>query len=173
MTVSWNICTQNPPHLNFPWNLLDWFSAQHGAWKHFLGAQGRINSVDRGTLLTDFPLRLEEGGSALSREPLPVQRLVTRRWSRVVSAHVARGEYRGEISPWQLSGCITGEFTVSVATHSSVAWRIQWTEEPGRLQSMGSQRVGHDLITNTFTFTYSLRANLVGRRWYYLFVFSV
>ena len=31
------------------------------------------------------------------------------------------------------------------ATHSSIlAWRILWTEEPGRLQSMGSQRVGHD-----------------------------
>ena len=29
------------------------------------------------------------------------------------------------------------------------------TEEPGRLQSMGSQRVGHDWVTNTFTFTYS------------------
>ena len=32
-----------------------------------------------------------------------------------------------------------------MATHSSVlAWRIPWTEEPGRLQSMGSQRDGHD-----------------------------
>ena len=32
-----------------------------------------------------------------------------------------------------------------VATPSSVlAWRIPWTEEPSRLQSMGSQRVGHD-----------------------------
>ena len=31
------------------------------------------------------------------------------------------------------------------ATHSSIlAWRIPWTEEPSRLQSMGSQRVGHD-----------------------------
>ena len=31
-----------------------------------------------------------------------------------------------------------------MATHSSIlAWRIPWTEEPGRLQSMGSQRVGH------------------------------
>ena len=31
------------------------------------------------------------------------------------------------------------------ATHSSVlAWRIPWTEEPGRLQSMGLQRVGYD-----------------------------
>ena len=32
-----------------------------------------------------------------------------------------------------------------MATHSSsLAWRIPWMEEPGRLQSMGSQRVGHD-----------------------------
>ena len=32
-----------------------------------------------------------------------------------------------------------------MATSSSIpVWRIPWTEEPGRLQSMGSQRVGHD-----------------------------
>ena len=32
-----------------------------------------------------------------------------------------------------------------MATHSStLAWKIPWTEEPGKLQSMGSQRVGHD-----------------------------
>ena len=32
-----------------------------------------------------------------------------------------------------------------MATHSSIlAWEIPWTEEPGRLQSMGWQRVGHD-----------------------------
>ena len=31
------------------------------------------------------------------------------------------------------------------ATHTSVlAWRIPWTEDPGRLQYMGSQKVGHD-----------------------------
>ena len=31
------------------------------------------------------------------------------------------------------------------ATHSSIlVWKIPWTEEPDRLQSMGSQRVGHD-----------------------------
>ena len=35
-----------------------------------------------------------------------------------------------------------------MATHSStIAWKIPWTEEPGRLQSMGSQRVGHDWVT--------------------------
>ena len=36
-----------------------------------------------------------------------------------------------------------------LATHSSVlAWKIPWTEEPGRLQSMGSQRVGYDWATS-------------------------
>ena len=35
-----------------------------------------------------------------------------------------------------------------MATHSSIlAWGILWTEEPGGLQSMGSQRVGHDWMT--------------------------
>ena len=36
-----------------------------------------------------------------------------------------------------------------MATHSStLAWKIPWTEEPGRLQSMGSQRAGHDWVTS-------------------------
>ena len=39
-----------------------------------------------------------------------------------------------------------------MATHSSIlAWRIPSTEKPGRLQAMGSQRVGHDCVTNTFS----------------------
>ena len=41
-----------------------------------------------------------------------------------------------------------------MATHSIVlAWRIPETEEPGGQQSMGLQRVGHDSVTNTFTFS--------------------
>ena len=41
-----------------------------------------------------------------------------------------------------------------MATHSSIlAWEIPWTEEPGGLQSTGSQKVGHDLVT-TFLFDY-------------------
>ena len=40
-----------------------------------------------------------------------------------------------------------------MATHYSIlAWRIPWTEEPGRLQSVGWQRVEHDWATNTFTY---------------------
>ena len=38
-----------------------------------------------------------------------------------------------------------------MATHYSIlAWKIPWTEEPGGLQSMGSQRVKHDWVTITF-----------------------
>ena len=40
-----------------------------------------------------------------------------------------------------------------MATHSSIlAWRIPWTEEPGGLQSMGSQRVGYDPGVRRFLF---------------------
>ena len=39
-----------------------------------------------------------------------------------------------------------------MATHSSIlAWRIPGSEEPGGLQSIGSQRVGHNWVTNTYT----------------------
>ena len=39
------------------------------------------------------------------------------------------------------------------ATHSSMpAWRGPWTQEPGGLQPWGSQHVGHNRVTNTFTF---------------------
>ena len=41
-----------------------------------------------------------------------------------------------------------------MTTHSNIlAWKIPWMEEPSRLQSMGSQRAGHDF---TFTFTFSI-----------------
>ena len=44
-----------------------------------------------------------------------------------------------------------------MATHSSMlAWRIPWTEEPGGLQSMRSQRVRHDWSTNTHTHTVTM-----------------
>ena len=40
-----------------------------------------------------------------------------------------------------------------MATHSSsLAWKISWTVEPGGLQSMGSQRVGCDSATNTYSY---------------------
>ena len=42
-----------------------------------------------------------------------------------------------------------------VATHSSIlGWKIPWMEEPGRLQSTGSQRVGHNWETSLSLFLY-------------------
>ena len=37
---------------------------------------------------------------------------------------------------------------------STLAWKIPWMEEPGRLQSIGSQRVGHDRATSLSLFTF-------------------
>ena len=43
----------------------------------------------------------------------------------------------------------------AMAPHSStLAWKIPWTEEPGRLRSMGSLRVGHDWATSLSLFTF-------------------
>ena len=50
--------------------------------------------------------------------------------------------------PWEIPSRSLGWEDLlekEMATHSSIlAWKILWTEEPGGLQSMGSQRVGHD-----------------------------
>ena len=48
-----------------------------------------------------------------------------------------------------------------MATRSNIlAWAISWTEEPGGLQSMGSQRVGHDLATKRTSLIAHLVKNL-------------
>ena len=51
----------------------------------------------------------------------------------------AEGKDSGLIPGWKDS------LEVGLETHSSIfTWRIPWTKEPGGLQSIGSQRVGHD-----------------------------
>ena len=57
-----------------------------------------------------------------------------------------------------------------MAIHSILAWRIPWTEEPGRLQSIGSQRVGHNwsdlarVRTHTHTHTHTHTQTLLDTR---------
>ena len=49
---------------------------------------------------------------------------------------------------------LSGHPEKSMASHSStLAWKIPWMEEPGRLQSMGSLRVGYDWVTSLSLFT--------------------
>ena len=51
--------------------------------------------------------------------------------------------FLGREDPWEKD----------MATHSSIlAWGIPWTENSGGLQSIGLQRVGHNLVTHTCTF---------------------
>ena len=57
----------------------------------------------------------------------------------MVKASVYNAEDPGSIPGWE------DPLEKEMAPHSStLAWKIPWTEEPGRLQSMESQRVGHD-----------------------------
>ena len=54
--------------------------------------------------------------------------------------------------PWARSLHQEAPLEKGLATHSSIpAWRIPWTEEPGGLLSIGSQRVGNNWATNTHT----------------------
>ena len=54
-----------------------------------------------------------------------------------------------------------------MTTHSSIlAWRIPWTEEPGGLQSMGSQRIGHGRSDFTHTHTQILVFNMAARSYH-------
>ena len=63
------------------------------------------------------------------------QSLVAQRVKRLPTMPETRVQSLGQEDPLEKA----------MATHSStLAWKIPWTEEPGRLQSMGLQRVGHD-----------------------------
>ena len=62
---------------------------------------------------------------------------LTMKLSEVVIGKLSRVRAKGDL--WVILS------SLAMATHSStLAWKIPWTEEPGRLQSMGSLRVGHD-----------------------------
>ena len=78
-------------------------------------------------------VRMVKGGSAIldrGRTSLVAQRL-----KHLPARQETRVQSLGREDPLEKA----------MATHSSIlAWRIPWTEEPGRLQSSGSQRVGHD-----------------------------
>ena len=63
--------------------------------------------------------------------------------------------YRTILSLPILNVVVTHESEKAMAPHSStLAWKIPWTEEPGRLRSIGSLRVGHDWATSLWLFTF-------------------
>ena len=77
---------------------------------------------------------------AISKGQFPLP-LVAQKVKRLPAMWEIRVRYLGQEEPLEKE----------MATHSgTLAWKIPWTEKPGRLQSMGSQRVRHDWATNTF-----------------------
>ena len=89
-----------------------------------------------------------------------VQRIVERRWmSLLLLAWIERWLHKlWWVGKGRHRSLINGAKDISekaMATHSStLAWKIPRTEEPGRLQSMGSQRVRHDWVTSLSLFTF-------------------
>ena len=68
-------------------------------------------------------------------------------WASLVAQRLKHLPAIWETRVWSLGG--EDPLEKEMATHSSIlAWRILWTEEPGGLQSMGLQRVGHDWATS-------------------------
>ena len=84
-------------------------------------------------------------------------------WRQPPSPTDALAQPRLHNSPAQLDFLLPPGFLSPpqkwVAPHSStLAWKIPWMEEPGRLQSMGSLRVGHDWATSLSLFTFHFHA---------------
>ena len=70
-------------------------------------------------------------------------------WTSLIAQTVKHLPITQETQVWPLGR--EDPLEKEMATHSSIlAWKIPWTEECGRLQPMGSQRVGHDLSNFTF-----------------------
>ena len=75
--------------------------------------------------------------------------LLPRAWASLVAQRVKRLTAMWET--WVWSQGQEDPLGKEMATHSStLAWKIPWTEKPGGLQSMGSQRVGHDWATSLY-----------------------
>ena len=72
-------------------------------------------------------------------------------WASLVAQTVKRLPTMRETRVWSLGW--EDLLEKAMATHSStLAWKIPWSKEPGRLQSMGSQRIGHNWATSLLHF---------------------
>ena len=91
-------------------------------------------------------------------------------WASLVAQLVKNPSARQETPVWFLDREDTLE--EGQATHSRIlAWRIPWTEEPGRLQSMGSQGAGHNSAWHVhfFTLRVVLRLKISRGKWLEMF----
>ena len=107
----------------------------HGAW-HWVGVQkGRTDPEKSGWNNRHVNSKVQQT-VIRSHIPLKAERKVFN-----TGRKSGRGSRRRQILTWTLLEAQEK----ATATHSStLAWKIPWTEEPGRLQSVGSRKVGHD-----------------------------
>ena len=75
-------------------------------------------------------------------------------WASLVAQMVKNLPAMQETQVWSLGQEDTLEKGMAICS-SILAWRIPWSEDLGRLQTMGLQRVGHDWETNTHTYTHT------------------
>ena len=141
-------------------NTLAWLLLNHGkkaleenVWKQDSNqVEERVRLSCFCVIIVDLLLMLEaccpsthQGLVSLSLPPIhfPQWRILPQKWEpRYTSA-----------SNWP---CLRAPSEKAVAPHSStLAWKIPWTEEPGRLQSMGSRRAGHNWATSLSLFTFT------------------
>ena len=84
--------------------------------------------------------------------------IICKPWSMILrNPKISQATYLVLMIPYLYSILLSCVFVLekAMAPHSSTfAWKIPWTEEPGRLQSMGSRRVGHDWATSLSLFTF-------------------
>ena len=88
-----------------------------------------------------------------------ILRKFTSKWTSPMAQWVKNSPAMQEVQVWFLGQ--EDPLEEEIATHSSIlAWKIPWTKEPGRLQSIGSQRVGYDEQLNTNTSLHRPRETL-------------
>ena len=116
----------------------DWTTWVHSIlWAYIHRKAGRENSTAFNTpgvtLWETLPLKF----------PHDVKGSLAILWASLVAQLVKNSPAMREIPGWSLGQ--ENPLEEGMATHSSIlAWECLWTEEPGRLQSMGSQRVGYN-----------------------------
>ena len=149
MLYSWTLCSIVHQLLYF--SLLK--SKQKKSVHAILKNEGKIIQVLKLSLQTNLPSKnncagnspvVQWLGSVLSWLRLQVWSLVR---ASLVAQKLKRLPTMPETQVWSLG--LEDPLEKEMATHSSIlAWRIPWTEEPGRLQSTGLQRFGHDWATS-------------------------
>ena len=114
---------------------------QHWLWKLVLCMHMALNFFSTWeSSLTSLPHSIPQSPYSVDGAS-QVAPVVKKKKKKKLARHCRRRK-RCRLDPWVGKTPLEKE----MATHSSIlAWEIPWTEEPGRLQSRGLQRVGHDL----------------------------